>query len=157
MAIRRVRLMGVDLSADELRRVRALRVLLGELDARTFVAEAEAVMIDRGRREGGERLLWLLQTGVLSVRIAPLITWAPDFSVFADDSGPTHAIYGSHWFQRPPPTPGPAFAVVCNGTGASLGAQRFEELWRLGYDATPAVEGMLLAARRQLGDRVPGD
>jgi len=157
VAIRRVRLLGVDLSADELRRIRTLRVLLGELDARTFVAEAEAVMIDKARREVGERLLWLLQTGVLSVRIAPLITWAPDFSVFGDDSGPTHAIYGCHWFQRPPPSPGPAFAVVCDGTGASLGARRFEELWRMGYDATPAVEGMLLAAGRQLGNPVPGD
>ena len=152
MAIRRVRLTGVDLSADELRQISRVRVLLGELDAGTFVAEADAVMVDPKRREGADRLLWLLQTGVVSVRIAPLMTWAPDFSVFSGDTGPTHAIYGCHWFQRPPPSPGPAFAILCNGTGAALGFRRFEELWRMGHDATPAVEGMLLSARRRAND-----
>ncbi|NNF29523.1 MAG: hypothetical protein HKN73_20020 [Gemmatimonadetes bacterium] len=151
VAIRRVRLTGVDLTADELRQVSSIRVLLGGLDAGTFVAEADAVMVDASRREGAERLLWLLQTGVASVRIAPLLTWAPDFSVFSNRAGPTHAIYGCHWFQRPPPSPGPAFALICSGSGAALGFRRFEELWRMGHDATPAVEGMLLAAQRRAG------
>ena len=51
VAIRRVRLPGVDLSADELRQVSRVRVLLGQLDAGTFVAEADAVMVDPLRRE----------------------------------------------------------------------------------------------------------
>lgn len=156
VAIRRVRLAGVDLSADELRGIDRVRVLLGQLDAATFVAEADAVMVDPSRREGADRLLWLLQTGVLRVHIAPLVTWAPDFSVFSDRTGPTHAIYGCHWFQRPPPSPGPAFALVCTGSGANLGFQRFEELWRMGHDATPAVEGMLLSAQRRAGAAHPG-
>lgn len=151
MAIRRVRLMGVDLTEAEVKGLARIRVLLGDLDAGTFVAEADAVMTDPERRVVGERLLWLLQTAVLRVRVAPLLSWAPDFSVFHDTDGPSNAIFGCHWFQRPYPHPGPAFATLCGRAGASLGAVRFEELWLSGHDVTPAVERMLGMARSRAG------
>ena len=149
VAIRRVRLVGVDLSSDELRTLRDIRVLLGGLDAARFVAEADAVMTSPDRRSVAERLLWLLQTGVLRVRVAPLLSWAPDFSIFYDDEGPAEALFGCHWFQRPHPHPGPAFATLCGREGASLGASRFQELWRAAHDVSPAVERILGGARRR--------
>jgi hypothetical protein len=151
VAIRRIRLMGVDLTEAEVKGLRRMRVLLGDMDAGTFVAEADAVMMDPERRVVGERLMWLLQSGVLHVRVAPLMSWAPDFSVFHDSDGPSNAIFGCHWFQRPYPHPGPAFATFCGRAGASLGAVRFEELWISGHDVTPAVERMLGVARSRAG------
>ena len=149
VAIRRVRLVGVDLTARELQGLRDIRVLLGTLDAGTFVAEADAVMMYPERRQVGERLLWLLQTGVLRVRVAPLQSWAPDFSVFFDQEGPAEALFGCHWFQGPHPHPGPAFATLCGRDGAALGAARFQELWRAGHDVSPAIERILGGARRR--------
>ena len=142
VAIRRVRLPGVDLSADELRQVSRVRVLLGQLDAGTFVAEADAVMVDPPPERGGRPTPLAPPDGDRGRPNRPAGHLGSGLlGLLRRLTGPTHAIYGCHWFQRPPPSPGPAFALVCQGNGASLGSQRFEELWRAGHDATPAVEG----------------
>ena len=142
-AARRIRLAGVDLGADEAEGLTRIRVVLAELNAATFRADAECVMADPERRPVAERLSRLLAGGGLQVRVAPMAVWTPDFSVFHRDGRPFAAIFGFHWFQRPFPESGPAFATVCGTDGAELAAARFRELWADAYDATEAVGGML--------------
>ena len=149
VAVRRIRLTGVDLTTAETASLRRIRVLVSELNAGVFGAEADCVMIDPSRRPIAERLVPLLGTGVLEVRVAPLAFWSPDFSIFFDDARPQAAILGVHWFQRPFPHDGPAFATLYGQQGAAAAAGRFEELWTIAYDVSQAVESILAAARER--------
>ena len=142
-AARHIRLAGVDLGADEAQGLVRIRVVLAELNSATFRADAECVMADPERRPVAERLSRLLANGGLQVRVAPMAVWTPDFSVFHRDDRAFAAIFGFHWFQRPFPESGPAFATVCGADGAELAGARFRELWSGAYDVTEAVGGML--------------
>lgn len=156
VAVRRIRLTGVDLSPQELSRVASVRVLLGNLDGRAFLTEANLVMTDPFRRPTGMTLLALMQAGTIEVRVAPLMTWVPDFSVFQGDDGTQAAILGFHWFQRPYPMQGPAFAMVVRGTEAGAVDHRFGELWAEAHSVTPALVRILKgAAQPPLGATEP--
>jgi len=143
VAARRIRLAGVDLGADEAKGLAAIRVVLAELHADTFRTDAECVMSDPRRRPVAERLGGLLASGALLVRVAPMSVWAPDFSVFRRDGRPFAAVFGFHWFQRPFPESGPAFATVCGTEGANMADARFQELWHDAHDVTEAVQRLL--------------
>lgn len=149
VAVRRIRLTGVDLGVEEMASLGRIRVLLSELNAEVFGTEADCVMLNPERRATAERLGKLLASGVLEVRVAPMAVWTPDFSVFGKAAQPHAVIFGVHWFQRPYPHVGPAFATVHGPDGAARAAARFEELWEIAHDVTEAIEGLLLAARER--------
>lgn len=155
-AARHIRLAGVDLGAEEAQGLARIRVILAELSAETFRTDAECVMADPERRPVAERLSRLLASGGLLVRVAPMAVWTPDFSVFHRDDRPIAAIFGFHWFQRPFPESGPAFATVCGADGAELAAARFRDLWAGAYDATEAVRGMLDEALAKVPEHSAG-
>lgn len=139
VAATRVRLSLVDLRAAELRGLTAMRVLLAELSAFRMAAEAEAALGDVRRTAALELLLSLMDDGRIQVRSMPMGGWAPDFSVFSDESGPFAALVGVHSFLQPSPFPGPLFFSEHGADGAGRARDRFEELWEASHD----VGGML--------------
>jgi hypothetical protein len=142
-AIHRVRLSAVDLSQRELTPLRRLRVLVAEANAQTVEGEAYALAADSQKRAALARILGLLQRGVMEIRSAPLGGWSPDFSVFSDESGPQSLLLGIHWFRRPYPHRGPAWAA-CFGAGEATRAQaRFDEIWSAAHDIGPAVQRLM--------------
>lgn len=138
-AILRVRLGAVDLSAGELRGIHRLRVLVAEVNAQTVEGEAYALVMDPLKRKNLTRVLTLLQTGVMEIRSAPLGGWSPDFTVFSEDQGPHSLLMGLHWFHRPFPHRGPAWAARFGAKEASRAHARFKELWAGAHDIGPAV------------------
>ncbi|MFG1691471.1 hypothetical protein ACGF5M_04895, partial [Gemmatimonadota bacterium] len=118
-------------------------------------AEAEAAVANPGAGGNLELVLGLMREGRLSIRAAPLGGWSPDFSVFYDDAPdgdagkkPEWALLGVHWFQRPYPHRGPAFASLHSGAAASIAARRFHLLWDQAHDIGPAVLSILERAER---------
>jgi hypothetical protein len=156
VAIRKIRLAGMSLSRTELTAPRRIEVVLAEINALTFASEAEALALQTDGRDRLEVLSRLLGSGVLEVRSAPLAGWAPDFSVFeaadAARGGARRALLGPHWFHRPFPHRGPAFASLHQGRHAALAGDRFNELWTSAYDVGGSVRRIL---ERTL-QRVPG-
>jgi len=138
-AILQIRLGAVDLSARELTGLHRLRVLVAEVNARTVEGEAYALVMDPVKRENLNRVLNLLQTGVMEIRSAPLGGWSPDFTVFSADQCPHSLLMGLHWFHRPFPHRGPAWAVRFGAEEASMAHDRFHELWAGAHDIGPAV------------------
>jgi hypothetical protein len=138
-AILRIRLGAVDLSARELVGVRHLRVLVAEVNTQTVEAEAYALVMDPVKRMNLTRILTLLQTGILELRSAPLGGWSPDFSIFSGEEGPFSLLLGLHWFYRPFPHRGPAWATRFGAEEAALARARFEEIWRGAHDIRPAI------------------
>ena len=88
----------------------------------------------------------LLAEGRLRVRCAPLLDWAPNFSVFAGPRGRRVLLLGVHWFQIPYPSRGPALAVVQRGRRVREVRARFREMWLLAHDIGPALRGVFEAA-----------
>lgn len=156
VAVRRIRLAGLDLEEDEIRSVRRLRVLVGEVSALTLAAEADAVVADRSRARTFDLLLRLFREGRIETRCAPLAGWTPDFSIFHGASGPARLILGFHWFQRPFPHPGPALATVHGPADARTVLDRFEAIWEMGHDVRPAIHRLLEQARERSLPRSPG-
>ena len=155
VALRRIRLGGVDLEEGEVGRIRRIRLLLCEVNALSLGAEAEAAVANPGAGGNLELVLGLMREGRLSVRAAPLGGWSPDFSVFYGDAPdgdagdkPEWALLGVHWFQRPYPHRGPAFASLHREGGARMAARRFQHLWDQAHDIGPAVRSILERARR---------
>jgi len=142
-AILNVRLSAVDLSAQELEGLQSLRVLVAGANAQTVEGEAYALAMDPMKRENLSRLLGLLQTGVMEIRSAPLGGWSPDFSVFSDDEGPQSLLLGLHWFHRPFPYRGPAWAARFGPEEASRAHLRFQELWAGSHNIGPAVRKLM--------------
>jgi hypothetical protein len=138
-AILRVRLGAVDLSARELTSLRHLRVLVAEVNAQTVEGEAYALVMDPVKRENLNRILNLLQKGVMEIRSAPLGGWSPDFTVFSQDHAPHSLLLGLHWFHRPFPHRGPAWAARFGAKEASRARARFQELWAGAHDIGPAI------------------
>ena len=143
VAILRIRLSAVDLSAQELGDLGSLRVLVAEVNARTVEGEAHALVMDPEKRENLRLVLDLLKTGVLEIRSAPLGGWSPDFTVFSDTRGPQELLLGLHWFHRPFPHRGPAWAARFGAGEASRAHQRFQEIWSEAHDIGPAIRRLM--------------
>jgi len=147
-AVTRVRLSTLDLRPAELERVEHFRVLVAELNALTLDAEARLIQADHRRAPRVEHFRRLLEEGRLEVRSAPLAGWSPDFSVFWKGPDPHAVLTGFHWFERPFPHRGPAFASLHHGDAARLAARRHEDLWDKAHDVGPAVWSILSKAER---------
>ena len=146
VAVDRVRLSGIDLAYEELATVEKLRVLVTEINAATLKFEAEAILADPQRSDNLRIVMRLLAEGRLRVRSAPLLDWAPNFSIFVSADGRPTALVGAHWFQIPYPFRGPALAVLCGGEQIDQVRSRFREMWDLAHDIGPAVRGVFAAA-----------
>jgi hypothetical protein len=142
-AIREIRLGAVDLSAEELRRLKRLRVLVAQVDAQTVEGEAYAMAVSPSKKENLKQLLSLLRGGILEIRSAPLGGWSPDFSVFSNQEGPQEILMGLHWFHRPFPLRGPAWAVRLGPGEAATAQNRFLEVWSSAHDIAPAIQGLM--------------
>lgn len=139
----KIRLAGVDLSAAELAGLERLRIVVAEVNARTVEEEAYALLMDPTKRENLVRILGLLRRGALEIRSAPMGGWSPDFSVFLGPDGPEHLLVGLHWFQRPFPHRGPAWAVRFGAREALQAHLRFARLWERAHDIGPAIQRLL--------------
>lgn len=146
-AIHRVRLSRVDFTSDEIRRLDSLRVLVAEVNAGTLEEEAFALLADPRRRPNLNRILDLLRSGRMEIRSAPLAGWSPDFSVFSGPEGPQALILGLHWFQRPFPHRGPAWAAAFGTREAAQAHGRFREVWSGAHEIGPAILGLLERGR----------
>jgi hypothetical protein len=146
-AVQRIRLTGLNLGPGELGHLRRIRVLLGETNALVLSAEAETVVATPEGRRLLRLLLFLLESGRMEIRIAPLAGWNPDFSIFTqqpekgegslEDDPPSSRMtlmLGTHWLERPYPHPGPALGVVLQGPPALQATARFREIWDRGHD-----------------------
>lgn len=147
-AVDRIRLSGIDLAYEELASVEKLRVLVTEVNAATLKLEAEAILADPQRRHNLRVVMRLLAEERLLVRCAPLLDWAPNFSVFVNPQGRCDLLLGVHWFQIPYPSRGPALAVVHRGGRGAGVRERFQEMWHLAHDIGPALRGVFEAAER---------
>ncbi|MGE0159512.1 MAG: hypothetical protein AB7T31_08855 [Gemmatimonadales bacterium] len=147
VAVTRVRLSTVDLTARELASVEHFRVLVAEMNALRLDAEARAVQADPRRAPNAEMLRRLLEAGTLEVRSSPLAGWSPDFSVFAGTGGPTAVLVGFHSFERPYPHRGPALAALHGPAAARLASHRHAEIWDRAHDVGPAIWSILSKAR----------
>lgn len=151
VAVARVRLSGVDLRPGELAAARSLRILVGEVSALALGTEADAVLADPERARNVELLVRLFREGRISVRSAPLGGWSPDFTVFTRDAGPGFVLVGPHWFQRPFPHRGPAWASLHGPREARRAAARFAELWSAAHEIGGAVRSILEKAVERAG------
>lgn len=137
IALSRVRLAALDLTAPEVGSGAHCRVLLGELDASVLLDAAD------GRddsRPGLRHLADWLTSDRLEVRSAGIGAWTPDFSVYQDASGTTTSLVGAHYFGSPQLSVGPSVTIVTTDTSAArLLRERFDELWDLAHDVAPAI------------------
>ena len=155
-AVNRIRLGGMTLGRKELGSLEAIRLLIGEVNALTLASEAQSLAIDPSRRTRLELMLSLLGERRLQVRIAPLASWSPDFSVFSgaartpdqDGAGQRSPVLmiGMHWFERPYPHPGPALGIVLVGGLALRARERFEELWGGAHGLAEPITSVLQEA-----------
>ena len=154
-AILRIRLGAVDLTDQEVTNLQRIRLLVAEVSARTLEEEAYALLVDPERRESLRQVFGLLRKGVLEVRSAPLGGWSPDFSVFSNREGGFAVLVGLHWFQRPFPHRGPAWAGCFGPEDARHAVRRFNAIWSEAHDIGPAIHNLLerTTSRR---DSVPG-
>jgi hypothetical protein len=149
-AVGRIRLAGMSLGLRELKGLKRIRLLLAEMNALSFGAEADALAAHPARRSRLAFLSSLLDENRLDVRTAPLAGWSPDFSVFHGPGssvcdgtlGDPVLMVGPHWFESPYPHRGPAFGVVLAGPPAARAGARFEELWGSGHDVRAPVKGL---------------
>lgn len=146
VAVTRVRLSTVDLGPDELGGLRSFRVLVSELSALQLDAEATG-LLRLPRRAPNVRLLTaMLEEGRLEVRSAPLGGWSPDFTVFSEGARAVAVLTGFHWFERPYPYRGPAFASLHGAEAATRARARYQELWEVAHDVGPALWSILARA-----------
>lgn len=150
-AILRIRLGSVDLSAREVAGVQGLRILVAEVNARTVEQEAYGLIMDPTKQQNLLRVLGLLEEGRMEIRSAPLGGWSPDFSIFSGGEGPHTLLLGLHWFRRPFPHRGPAWAARFGPDEARRAQLRFQELWEGAHDISPAVHRLI--GSDALGDR----
>ena len=138
IAIRKLRLAGLDLSASETGRLRLCRILVGEFDAAMLGDVAAGSASVSGQLA---LLAGFARSGRLQMRTAPHHIWNPDFSIFSDLAGAEGlALLGAHYFGRPYPLFGLVFTLATRDADhIALCRQRFEEIWQAGYDVLPAV------------------
>lgn len=129
MAVVNMRLAGIDVRAEEMRRLRRLRLVMDRLDA-AALQQTETRPVEQL-----VRLHALATSGILEVRTVPRFQWRPDFSVF--DGA---ALIGAHYSELPYPNDGIALTCVIHEPAAVRRcARRFEQMWQLGYDVLPIV------------------
>lgn len=150
-AILNIRLGAVDFTASELRQLERFRVLVAEVNARRVEGEAYAMAMDPAKRRNLIRLLRLFSAGILRIRSAPLGGWAPDFTVFSRGGTPQQVLLGIHWFRRPFPHRGPAWAVRLEAADATRAKARFEEIWHGAHDIGPAIQRLMAKAPTRVG------
>lgn len=155
-AILSIRLGAVDLSQGEVEEARRMRVLVAEVNARTLEGEAYALLTDPGKRANLDRIVDLLRRGVLHLRSAPLGGWSPDFSLFCRDGRPQRLLLGLHWFHRPFPQRGPAWAVGFGPREAEEARARFLDLWEQAHDISAPVLKLLEGVSQRQGRAPPG-
>lgn len=149
VALTHIRLSTLDLSEREIGHVGRIRLLLAEVSAASLDAEAHAIL-NRGPMAANlRRLATLLSLGRIEVRSAPLGGWAPDFSVFTNESGPFAVLVGPHRFDRGLVHGGPVLASLHEGEGAARISVRFGEIWSRGHDIRPAIAGILGRAEQR--------
>lgn len=136
VAIRQLRLAGLNLAGTELGSLERCRIMIGELDA--------GVLFDDSFDP--EPLVQFAGSGRLEIRKAPYHVWNPDFSVFTGlPRDRAVLLLGAHYFGRPYPCSGLAFTCVLTRRGAIDAARRrFEELWDAGYDVLSVVTEALV-------------
>lgn len=155
-AVARIRLTGLDLRSDELQGLNRIRVLLANVSALSFRAEADAIMSDPSKATNLGNIVALMEEGRIEVRSSPLGGWAPDFSIFHRYGKPWTLMVGLHWFARPYPHRGPALASLHGSSAAGKAEVRFSELWRGGHDiGAPILELLLEARSRARGSTIP--
>ena len=142
-AILRIRLGAVDLTDEELSRLKRYRILVAEVNARTVEQETYALSADPARRENLFRVLDLLREQRMEIRSAPLGGWSPDFTVFFGNRGPRALLLGLHWFRRPFPHRGPAWAIQLGKEDARRAQVRFHDLWKRSHDIGPAIRRLM--------------
>jgi hypothetical protein len=155
-AVTRVRLGTLDLTSEDLDTVTGFRVLVAELNALHLTAEARGLVNDPDRVPRLSLIRGMLESGRLEVRSAPLGGWSPDFTVFADPAGPTAVLTGFHWFERPYPHRGPAFATLHGAAAARTASRRHLELWEEAHDVGPAIWNIISRASRRTPLMVAG-
>lgn len=139
VAVARIRLATLDLTAAELAGVRRCRLLLGELDASTLLDAAES-------GAARARLRSFAESGRLEVRSAGLAGWSPDFCVARGPIGVT-CMVGAIYFGNPRLLTGPAVTLVAEDEEwAGLLSARFDRLWDRGHDVLPAIQAVLARA-----------
>jgi hypothetical protein len=137
-AVARIRLAVLDLTDQEIGRVRRCRVLLGQLDASTLLDAAD------GPGPGGSAaamsgLIRFARSGRLEVRSVGLGGWTPDFAVVTGPAGRT-GVLGSIQFGNPELVIGPAFtAITADPSTAGRLLSRFDDLWERAHDVLPAI------------------
>jgi hypothetical protein len=142
-AILRIRLGAVDLTGEELSGLKRYRILVAEVNAHTVEQETYALSADPVRRENLFRVLALLKEQRMEIRSAPLGGWSPDFTVFFGDRGPQSLLLGLHWFRRPFPHRGPAWAIQLGTEDARRAQVRFHDLWKRSHDIGPAIRRLM--------------
>ncbi len=178
LALTRIRLAALDLTAEEIAGPRQCRVLIGRLDASTLLdaatpggaltpsarshpatesaapeAGSGTVAGDAGRSrlDALKRLEHWIGSDRLLVRSAGIGAWTPDFSIFSRRRGAT-CLLGAHYFGHPQLTVGPSITVVTDaGAARALLAERFQELWGRAHDVAPAIEEVLRRAMAEAG------
>jgi hypothetical protein len=141
IAVGRIRLASLDLTAQEIEGPSRCRVLVGRLDASTLLDTG------RGRDEALARLARWTRTGRLHVRSAGIGAWRPDFSVYRTAHQGT-ALLGAHYFGSPQLTVGPSFTVVARDPAIRYAlTRRFDQLWDRSHDVLPAISQVLDRAR----------
>jgi hypothetical protein len=149
VALTHLRLSTLDLSDRELAHVQRIRLLLAEVSAVSLDAEAHALLHRSPMAANLRRLATLLSLGRIEVRSAPLGGWAPDFSVFRNDTGPFAVMIGPHRFDRGLIHEGPVLASLHDAPEAVRVSARFAEIWTRGHDIRPAIAGILGRAERR--------
>lgn len=146
LAVARIRLAALRFRRRELERVR-VRLLLGRLDADTVAGAPGTAVFGARRKAELQRLRDVMRAGRVRVRAAGMVRWDPDFSVFRQarrTGAPGVVLVGSHRFDVPEPGRVPTLCATLRGDAAVLGGrERFERLWRGGYDVGPVVLEML--------------
>lgn len=137
IALTRVRLAALDLTASEVHSGARCRVLLGALDAAILLDATDATT---AIRPGLRHLAEWLASDRLEVRSAGIGAWTPDFSVYEDRAGRSTSLVGAHYFGSPQLAVGPSVTVVTTDESAALLLRdRFEELWDRAHDVAPAI------------------
>ncbi len=146
LAVARIRLAALRFRRRELERVR-VRLLLGRLDVDTVAGAPGTAVFGPRRKAELQRLRDVMRAGRVRVRAAGMVRWDPDFSVFRQSrraDAPGVVLVGSHRFDVPEPGRVPALCATLRGDAAVVGGrERFERLWRAGYDVGPVVLEML--------------
>lgn len=145
LALRRIRLAGLQLDADDLAAVASCRLLLGRLDAATLIDAGDDARADPRRLRGLVTLRDFVCAGRLQARAAGVDGWAPDFSRYHEADAAGAALIGAHYFSRPAPLLGAALTVWTAAPAAlALLDERFAALWAGGHDVTELLAEVLI-------------